>query len=72
MHEALKIHDILDPLMPLPLLGSAHAAHIQDLLDPSRPPRHHRDAVGKVNRLVHGMGDEQNRARIDASDAPPA
>src|SRR5215471_8655464 len=69
MHEALQIHDVLDALVMIPSLGVTYFADIEDFLDPSRASGHHCDAVGQIYRLVHGVRDEENRARIDARDA---
>ena len=44
-------------------------ANLDDLLDPPRPGRHHRDALGEKDRLLHVMGDEDHglaRALPDA------
>ena len=34
--------------------------HVDDLLDPGRPRRHHHDARGEIDRLFHRMGDQHD------------
>jgi hypothetical protein len=64
--EGLLVHHVLDAIVPVPVLRPPHAADVDDLLDPARPPRHHDHAIGKIHRFLDRVGDEEHRAGIDA------
>ena len=69
MHERRLVHHVLDAAQAIPALGLAHCLDVDDLLDPSRPARHHHHAVGEVHGLLHRMRDEQHGARMTPRQA---
>ena len=42
---------------------------LDDRDDPTRPRRHHRYAIGEIDRLLHVMGDEEHGFRGAFPDA---
>src|SRR5947207_8165183 len=66
MDERWLIHDILDSLVPVPALVLAKLGNIDYFADTSGTAGHDHNAVGEINRLSHGMGDEQHRAGTKA------
>src|SRR5438874_3224809 len=61
--EGCLVHDVLDALVPVPMLLAPEPGDIDDLAHPPRTSRHDYDAIGEIDRLVHGVGDEEHRAR---------
>src|SRR5580704_3272980 len=65
MDEGLQVHDILDPLVAVPLFSHTHRADVYHFLDAAGSARHDGYAVGEVNGFLDRMGDKQDRARVE-------
>ncbi|MFD2407595.1 hypothetical protein ACFSVK_20645 [Azorhizophilus paspali] len=61
MHEIFGVAQLGEP--------RTRQRHLDDLLDPSRPVGHHRDAVGEEDRLIEAVGDEHNGLLVPVPDA---
>ena len=75
-HQVPDLVDLVDERLGLEHAGIVLVElGVDDGLDAAGPRRHHRDAVGEIDRLLHVVGDEDHglrRALPDARAAPPA
>ena len=69
-HQVPELVDLVDEALGLEHAGIVLVElGVDDGLDAAGPRRHHRDAVGEIDRLLHVVGDEDHGLRRALPDA---